>query len=431
MRVFDVTLYPSTINYYSFSRFIEGNFTKIVQFIKNSPSGNMVVRVKKSLLDFNRKEQSDYVAMELHLSIQGDELEGEGMLRTDEYEYKDPISNDFVRVTKGWPLFYKFKGQMVSDGLDISQLIIKSDSHYAKLWGNVRGGDLAVNGFAFMDTTKYNSEYLSRSTTLFSNKISSDNELINTDVFMLDIDAKMKLTFPNIDISYLNFSMNNYPVTLKGNISLRHPLTLNADLSIFKPSSTGNRGISFEKVTMQLVSQWQKYKITTDGKINFEFDNQRVVGFSPESVHIDFNDLVYRHGTKRRSSVQLKNCKIAYWINDNEHKILIRNYKAKTTMQKDGLKSIVFNALFYDGLLNGEVWVDVTQSPAKITSQFELNDIDTATLEELFGHVAKFNGRMSTSMSFTNTPQAHLDGNISIKDGKMTDFDFFNWVGDA
>jgi len=60
-----------------------------------------------------------------------------------------------------------------------------------------------------------------------------------------------------------------------------------------------------------------------------------------------------------------------------------------------------------------------------------LTDVDTDALEELAIHFAKFNGRMSSRMDFTNTPRLDLSGNLDIYDGQMTDLAFFDWLGDS
>ncbi|MCK5083410.1 MAG: hypothetical protein KAR31_10925, partial [Candidatus Omnitrophica bacterium] len=146
---------------------------------------------------------------------------------------------------------------------------------------------------------------------------------------------------------------------------------------------------------------------------------------------IDFQGLSFYFDRDKRSHIDLANGEIVYRTNENEHKISIGDVKISGNTKMEGLKLVEIKAPFYDGSLDGQVWIDSTQNPAKITSRVALTDVDTDAMEELLIHFAKFNGRMSSTMNFTNIPQLNLSGNIAVSDGTLTDFNFFNWLGDS
>ena len=431
LRVSDVTLFPSTINYYAASQFLEDNYQKILEIIRNSSGEDIKVRVKETLLDFDRKGNPDYVAMELSLAVKGDSIEGAGYFRTDQYSDPNSGNDKDQHVVKGWPLWYKWKGQLKSDGIAFDHFILKSENMYSKLWGSVRSGLMKVNGFLFMDTTIQNSSKNEFSLSRHFKNFSTDDEMPNIDIYVLDIDGQMNFSFPEIKIDRFNFALNNIPVTMKGDISILDTPTLNADLIFRHSLSHVDQNQFFEKADVHLTSTWKDQVLRSNGTMDIQFMKHGDLSFAPEDAQLIFSDLQFRFDRSKRPVINLALSDLTYWTDTNEHRILIRDLKAVTDTQREGLKIVEFSAPFYDGSLTGKMRFDSTQTPTRVTSHIELNNVDTDTLEELMIHFAKFNGTMSSSMEFTNVPYLNLSGEVTIADGQMTDFNFFNWVADS
>jgi len=431
LHISDVTLFPSTINYYAFSQFLEDNYQKILEIIRNSPGHDIKIRIKETLLDFDRKGNPDYIAMEVSLVIQEDSFEGAGYFRADQYHVSSGNDDKIQRIAKGWPLWYKWQGKIKSDGIAIDHFILKSENMYSKLWGSIHGGLMKVNGFMFMDTTTQNTSEAEFSVSRYLHNFSTDNEMPNIDIYVLDIDVRMNFAFPEIEIDQFNFSLNNIPVTLSGNISLLDPPTLDADLSVRHPRANSGKDVFFEKADIHLTSTWKSKILNTNGQMDIYFVEHSDLSFSPESAQIILSDLQFHFDRSKRAVINLAKGDILYRTNANEHRVLIEDFTAVADTKKAGLKIIELNAPFYDGFLNGEMRFDSTQIPSRITSHIELNNVNTDALEELFVHFAKFNGHMSSTMEFTNVPHLDLSGEVTITDGQMTDFKFFNWVADS
>jgi len=431
LRISDVTLYPSKISYYALSQFLEDNAQKILEIIRNSSGNDIKVQIKETLLDFDRKGNPDYIAMELSLAIQENFIEGAGYFRADQYDFANGKGGEIQRTTKGWPLWYKWQGKIKSDGVGIDHFILKSDNMYAKLWGSVQSGLMKVNGFMFMDTTIQNSNNEDFSLSRYLRNFSTNNEMPNIDVYVLDIDGQMNFAFPQIAIDRFNFALNNVPVTMSGNISLLDFPTLDADVSFRHPQSNKDKDIYFEKADVHLTSTWRDKVLNTDGRMDIDFIEHGDLSFSPEKAQIIFSNLQFRFDRSKRVVAYLSKGDITYQTKTNEHRIAIENFKALVDTKKEGLKIVVFHTPFYDGSLDGEIRFDTTRIPSLITSHIALHDVDTDALEELLVHFAKFNGRMSSTMVFTNVPRLDLSGEVTISDGQMTDFNFFNWVADS
>jgi hypothetical protein len=424
-----VNVYPSEISYYALSRFLEDNFQKILEIIRNSPGDDIKIHVGETLVDLARQGDPNYVAMELRMLIRGDVMETTGFFRTGQYRYTVE-GGGLRRTAKGRPLWYKLKAQLKPDGLEVDRLIFKDEGLYAKLWGNARGGSLKVNGFAFLRAAQPGIEEDGSAARYFRD-FPEDEKMADVEGYILDIDGRAKLAFPDVDVEKLDFTLNNIPVAIQGRVSFLDPVTLAARLTFRHPSPGKAEDTFFEKAEADLSGVWQDNVFNAVGKMDIGFIKHPGLSLSPEKARVVFKGLSFYFDEYKRPSLRLSGGDIAYWTNRNEHKISLRNLKVAANTKMAGLKVIEMDAPFYDGSLSGRMWVDSTQTPVKITSQIILTDVDTGALEDLLIHFAKFDGRMSSKMNFTNVPQLDLSGEITMYDGRLTDFNFFNWVADS
>jgi len=154
LNIYNITVHPSDISYYAVSQFIEDNIQEILGLIRKSAGGDMNIRIKEALLDFDRKGRPDYVATEHHIRIRGDSIKIVGLFRTDLYEYPEQNGGIGRRIAKGWPLGYQLNGQLLTNGLAFDHLIFKGGNVYSKLWGSIKNNWLKIDGFMFVDTSR-------------------------------------------------------------------------------------------------------------------------------------------------------------------------------------------------------------------------------------------------------------------------------------
>jgi hypothetical protein len=195
--------------------------------------------------------------------------------------------------------------------------------------------------------------------------------------------------------------------------------------------ASGKRNPFFERTDVTFSGYWKEKALHTDGQAKIDFIDQGEVSLSPKKAEVGFKDLSFYLDQFKRPHMDLAVGDIVYWTSKREHKLSIKEVRVAGNTKEEGLKVIEVNAPFYDGSLNGTVWIDSLQVPSKITSNMILTDVDTDALEELLVHFAKFNGRMSSKMNFTNLPQWDLSGDITIYDGTLTDLAFFIWLSDS
>jgi len=432
INVSEVTLYPSTVNYFVLSEFLEENLEKIIELIRSSPEGDIKIRIKESLLDFDREGQPDYIAMELLLRIRGEKLEGTGFFRADQYStWRENGVQKLFREAKGWPLWYGVKGDLKPDGFQAEYLIIKSGNLYSKLWGSFRGGLLKINGFAFMDTARDGSQLPKYKTADYFKEFSEKQDLANIDLYILDIDGRMRLAFPDIYLENVQCTYNNKPVSLQGKVSLLNPLTYEVGIRMDSDPALAEAKSLFKRADAHMSGIWKDNILRANGRVHFDFIKADDHGLSPESADASLNGLSYYFDEHRRPTLLLSEADISYLSNNNKHKLKIENLKFAANVKMAGLKVVEVSSPFYHGDLDGHIWIDSVQNPPKITSLFVLTDVDTDALEELLVHFGKFNGRMSSRLKFSNLPQMDLSGEINIYDGRLTDFNFFNWVADS
>lgn len=431
LNVPKVTIYPSKVSYYALSQFLEDNYERILEFIRNASGKDLKVRVHETLLNFDRKGEPDYIAMELLLTLKDKKIDGTGLFRADQYRFAGHNGKETRRMTKGWPLWYKISGELMADGFLMDQFILNSGNFYSRLWGTLQSGLLEINGFAFMDTTKQNPDETGYSFAHYINNFPDDEQLAYIDTYILDIKGLFRLAYPVAEVEKLVFSLNNLPVTLRGSISLLDPLTVDTQLSLRKSPPSGGWRDYFESAQLNLHGTWKDKVLNTNGHMDIDFKNAGSSSLAPEMAKFTFKDLSLYVDPAKRTVLNLASGDIVYFINTNEHKISVADFRTVTTREMEGYKSIEISGPFYHGTMNGRMWFDVTQNPAKITALVLLNDVDTDALEELLIQFAKFNGRMSSKVNFTNVPKMELSGDMTVYDGQLTDFDFFEWVADS
>ncbi|MBN1870458.1 MAG: hypothetical protein JW847_07795 [Candidatus Omnitrophica bacterium] len=431
LNVSKVTLYPSTVSYYALSRFLEDNFQEILEIIKNSPDKNIVIRIKETLLDFDQQGQPDYIAMELLLKIRNNLMEGTGFFRADQYRYSKSQGEETQRTAQGWPLWYKLKSRLRPNGLEVDHLILRSQVLHSKLRGGIRGGMINVNGFVFMNSAKKDFDQEKYSTVRYFRHFPEEEALSNVDTFILDIDGKAALMFPDINIEKFDFTLNNIPVALQGVISIQQPLSVNASLSFDGIPASAGKGTFFEKAGVKISGTLENQAFHANGEGFIDFIDHKGLSLSPEAAQADFQGLLLYFDQHQRPSIDLAHGNIFYWVNKNEHKVSVRDVEVRGNIKMEAIKLIEITAPFYEGQLKGRMWIDSTQRPSKITSRVELTDVDTDAMEELLIHFAKFNGRMFSTMNFTNIPRLALSGDVIVHDGTLTDLAFFNWLSDT
>ena len=431
LNVSKAAVSPSEVDCYALGRFLEDNFHEILEIIKNSSGNDITVRIKETLLDFDREKRPDYITTELLLKIRDKSMEATGFFRADQYGLLDQKTGKLRRVARGWPLWYKMKSRLAPNGLEIDQLIFKSGNLHSKLWGSVRGGIVNVNGFTFMNTAKKHFDGTEYSSSRYFRNFPEEEELSNVDTYILDIDGRVVLAFPEINIEKFNFTLNNVPVTLQGSVSAREPLSVNARMSLDGSKTSGGKRAFFDRTDISLSGKWEDQVLRADAEATIDFMDHKGLSLSPETAQIDLRGLSFYFDRHKRPHMDLANGEIVYWTNRNEHTISVEDVKTAGNVKIEGLKLIEMDAPFYGGSLNGRIWIDSARVPSKITSLFVLTDVDTDAMEELLVHFAKFNGRMSSKMNFTNVPRMNLSGDVTVHDGTLTDFAFFNWLSDS
>ena len=426
-----VTVYSSKVSYYALSQFFEDNYVRILELIRNSPGNDLKVRILETLLYFDRQGVPDYIAMEIVLNFSGEMMQGTGLFRADQYSFSGNAGAKPVRTAKGWPLWYTIGGSLTPNGFSIDRLIFNSGNFYSKLWGSLQGGLLKINGFALMDSTKQNADEMDRSISRYIRNFPTDSKLIHIDTYLLDMDGRIRLAYPDIEVEQFNVNYNNIPVTLQGNVSLVSPLTVDAGATLRVASASGGWQNYLQDAQVSIHSVWKENALASDGHMEVKFKNSGKSRLAPDQAKFTFSGLNVRLDANKGTVLDLSDGNIVYSANQKEHKISVREFNAVTRNELEGFKTIEMAGPFCRGTMNGRVWFDYTQIPAKVSGLVFLNDVETDALEELMAPFAKFNGRLSGKVNVINLPRLELSGDILIQNGKLTDFNFFNWVADS
>ena len=429
LRVSKIEFSSFGIEYATFHEFLKGGFQDILRIILDSPRSDIEVRMNGVRLYFGPKKNSKYLRVDFAWKSKKETVTSSGLFQMSpapvfkEQENVRETSQDLL-------LGYKMKGHLAPEGLAIDQLIVKNKNFYSKLWGDIHGSLLKVNGFTFVGVASQDNNRENFSLSQYVKSFPDETKMDNIGFYILDIDGEIQLSLSKANIKKIDFSLNNIPTTMTGNISFGDALAFDTAVSFQDPYLAQKSRGAIEQTDLQLTGQLTNRVLGMDGVLDIKFWEKEEESFSPQKVSIDFTDIHFQLGQKENLMLGLEAGDFSYWINDNEHKVSIDGLSA-TLGGGEGHHWANINALFSGGTLDADLKVDTNQSPMKVESHLTLEDVDTSVLEELLINFAKFNGRMSSVMDFTNVPQLQLRGTVSVFDGTVTNLDFFDWVADT
>ena len=403
--------------------FLQNNTKEILRIISQFPPNDIQFQMKNVLMDVRLNEKTtDVVAMDLNLNLKGKNLR---------------INGAISKKDGGRPLRFELQGEPGPQGILIKDMVFERYDLYGKFGGSLKSGRLQLNGFSLLDTLAKADrppQKLSKNQRLekIINRLKGSPDVdrhLDPNIYILDIGCRAKVAFPETDIEAFIFTVNNMPVSLKGKLSWNDPLSLKLTGSILPSQMPGKpRGV-FKHADLALATVFLEDGIKADGNLRMDFQDLPNDEIPFEKINVDFKDNMLSFDSSSRLKFNIAQSKIEYWINTNAHQIEFQNATVLFNLQGN-LKLVLFESPFYNGWLNGKIWVDNSRFPLRINGAFILRDVEANKLAATLDHFAKIHGKVFSQLYFTNDPDFALKGKIAIQDGEFRKFEFFNWLAD-
>jgi hypothetical protein len=436
--ILDIRFYEPRMNYYKFYNFLRENFVRIVEFIRLSPKQDIHFSIRQARLDLDQKGSNpNYFTSSIEVSLQGNEISGRGSLSKDMDVLLLEKSRLQQRSRGGLALQYQFRGILENSGFSIETLEFMRKNLYAKFWGKLLSHDMALNGFAFIDTRVDES-------ALGASGADSGNQALplswqsaetlglpHANLYLLDINCRVNLVFPQLRIDHLSFSVNNNPCALTGSITLGDPIGFDLMFSSSLAHMLEDARVeNFKKIFLGLKGDFQNDLFRLEAQLNFDLVKKKKGSLPLEKFEAAFKGVTVNCGAHPRFAVNFKEADFFCSTDSNTYKILLKDFGGMVSLLNDRYASLEFGSWFADGSLRGRASFDLTQVSPLVTATLRLRNCNANALDGILIHFSKVHGKLFSQMHFRNSPNLYLRGGLVIKDGYLKNFEFFKWLAD-
>lgn len=441
LSVTHIVLRKPRLNYHYSSAFLQRNFQEILTLFKRLPKGDLTFHVRKAMLDLAPVGmRPNYVSADFTFRRQGDIISGQGSLRKDKDRFTSSKESKYQNSFNGQPLRFSFMGFFTSNGFILDTLALRKDNFYSNLWGDLKGDTLQLNGFAFLNSGARRDpvqnpllNFIARARSLLKKEktASLKQRPLGQELYLLDINSKMKLRYPQVQIEHLTFTANDAPVSLKGDLVFSDKLSLDIT-ALFSPATSRYKRIeNFKHADLEISGTLEPNAFDSSGRLNVYFSKDNDSTHSLERFEVNFKNLALTLDEQSLLRSRLKRGEITFWVNGNRHKVLLQDARTMMNLREDKFKIVEVYSPFYDGELLARAWVDWTRFPLRVVSSITLSDVDANQLSGMLTHFSKIQGRLFGKISFKNHPELDVRGAIKIKGGVLKDFEFFLWLADS
>ena len=435
----DICFSKPRMNYYEFFSFLRDNYRQIIAFIRDLPLQDIKLFIKEANLDLAREKSShNFFAADFTLTIKGYSVWGSGSVSKYIKEFSPLKGKKNIRITRGLPFRYNFKGLLKMDGFVLEDLEFIRENLYSKLWGSFKGSIFRLKGFTFINTLlKESYDQVPRfniiqRVNLFLRRlwITPTVELPEANLYIFDIDSQINFAFPRIQIERLIFSLNNIPFSVKGNLLFGESVSLNLILSSYLANLKDAQRENIKRIDLEIAGKLNNSAFNGDGKLNIDFVKKKKDSPPLENLEIGFKGLNSCYTEFPLLNMRIDEGNIFCKTDSNEYRISLKDFNGLLNFEKGRIKVIEFSSLFYGGFLKGKGSIDMVQSPPRISSTVRLRNVRANNLSGILIHFSKVFGRLNSQMYFKNYPKLELKGGMNIQNGYLNDLEFFRWLAD-
>jgi hypothetical protein len=420
-----------------FAVFLRNNYRQILEFLQSLPLEDMRLYLNDAQLESEdeRRASRQFARLDAWLAVENGVVASEGIVRTRE------VLQRSRRVIAAAPLGYRIRLTFAGRGFLLESAEVSRENCYVKAWGDIDPARLSVNGFAFFNTSHKESQYrdpgivqVPRFSLVETPSFGSVPALAmgDADLVILDVKASVALDLPRIDIQELSCAVNNVPLTLKGRIVFGTPAAIDLKLSANVASARGQAGSrapsGVKKADALVKGYFQNAVFKGSAALSLLLSREEKSNNPLDKAEILLRQVEIYLGGGTKQVIHLSGASIVcqspstrYAVTIDRGVVLLRHLRKK-------LFDVRCNALLYDGRLRTRASLDASSFPPRVESVMILKNLDTQRMNEVLVHFSKVYGRMFGQMKFVSWPKPVLKGNVSIKNGLLRNFEFFQWL---
>ncbi len=436
LRISSIHISDSRLSWAYFCEFLRRNHAEIIRLIKSLPEGNIRIETQATrFLLAQRSAGPDYIETDIHFILKDDwirlfgSLDPEGHARTKAKRGK-------IRNQPRHFLRFDLNGDYVPNGFILNSLTLNGSRLYTKLWGDLDDSVLSLKGFSFLDTQskgrvrRKKVNMLQRVGFLFrvlkGGTPAPEEDLSQINFYVTDIDTQIKLDFPSLHFRYLTMLFNNAPLHAGGRINLENPVNFDLAFSFYPAASHDLDLNNFKRIDLKLNGLIENDTYRGDSEMVILL-TERKKGL--QWIQTGLTGLQFDFNSYPRLQAAMDRGYTSCWVSGNEHRVTWSEAALPINLEGEN-KTIGIHTDLYGGTMDGEMQIDASAVPFKITSHLETRDVDANQLQELLIHFGKVHGRLDSRMDYQNRPQQRLKGELSVNGGNLTDYEFFKWLSE-
>jgi len=414
----------------------------IAKFIETLKSSAMEQSLKMDIKEAQlvlteQDESSKSVALDARITIDhAGALRSFGSVGLVGYSNHDVKNNE----PKLEVLFLRYNlNAVLADGrLAIDNLELEKGGFSSRLWGSLENNVLRLNGFSSLQSLAGQpkapgisagiADRLKKFLRYSHGPGSSSVDLSTYGLNVYDFDCVIEFSLEAVRIYKLGFSVNNIPYLMKGSLSFLDKPSLNLTLSSFPEQSPRARKKNSDVIDARFASELDKGRFK--GIFNLDFTRKTKNKEFPDKVEAGFGGLTFHYSDDDRIKALLDEGSFSYTTEENTYKVDLEDLTALFNLEDKRFKFVTFNSKIYDGLMEGEAVVDISQIPPRNSVHLSVREVSATRLSAVLDYFSKVYGRFSGEVDYTGYPYSRLKGKLFIEEGLLDNLVFFSWLAD-
>jgi hypothetical protein len=255
---------------------------------------------------------------------------------------------------------------------------------------------------------------------------------ILADLSLLNIDSRIKLAFPRVEIERLNFLINDNPVQVTADILLNQPFSCNLKLfSRFRGMGYKPKGMLKNVTLIASIIDQEDKTVKVNGSLNIDFPEQKKESLPLEKIELNLKDLVLNFKEFPALKITAAGLNLSSKTNTDTYNLNLEELQGAIHELANNLKLVNFSSRFYDGFLQGRACLEMHDFIPTITAVIKTENVTAGQLEGRLIHFSKIDGKLSSQMSFANYPQLLFKGTIYLRDGSLNNAEFLKWLANS
>ena len=240
------------------------------------------------------------------------------------------------------------------------------------------------------------------------------------------------LVIESLNLKYANFStklrgeLKKETLRLDGFCLLTKPPI---NLAFFDISSSIKLGLSKIRIE-NLSSSWEKMPFSLEGDIFISDPLKMNLTLSSGKIKTSAENLSFYFPAEGKLGVYIEQAVSTYSRGSNSFRIPFKDFNILLDFQNGETNFIEFKAKIYDGLLEGEGYVNKATIPFNCALAFKTKNVDANKLHFSSVESSNIYGISESYIRFRSYPRANLNGELIVRKGYLDNVEFFKWLSD-